>query len=85
MILDWSIEAFSLSDELLTKVLARSHATSSEATTATTTPRAESTIPMIPRCIRLKVRLPTMRPAVPQTAATPRRVTSATTEREDWA
>ena len=60
---DWSMDRLRLSEELLTRVLASSQATSSEATTATTTPRAESTGPSIPRCTRLKARLPTIRPA----------------------
>ena len=71
MILDRSIAVLRLSDELLTKVLASSQATSSEATTATTTPSAESTGPSTPRWIREKARLPTTRPVRPQRAATP--------------
>ena len=63
MIVDRSMAVLRLSDELLTRVLASSHATRREATTATTTPRAESIGPSIPRWIRAKARLPTIRPA----------------------
>ena len=50
MIRDRSIEALRLSEELLTSVLANSQTASSEATTATPTPSAESTDPRSPRC-----------------------------------
>jgi hypothetical protein len=49
MIFDRSMEALRLSESLLTSVLARSHAARREATTATTTPRTESTVPRVPR------------------------------------
>ena len=62
MILDRSMEELRASEELLTRVLARSQAASREATTATTTPRAESTVPRVPRWTRLKARLPMIRP-----------------------
>ncbi len=83
MMLDWSIEAFNLSEELLTKVLASSHATSSDAVMATATPRVESITPTNPRWTRRNAMFPTMRPTVPHRAATPSRLASATTVRDD--
>ena len=84
MILDRLMALLRLSEELLTRVLATNQATSSEATTATTTPRAESTGPNRLRCTREKARLPTTRPMTPQHAATPNMLARATAVRSGW-
>ena len=49
MMRDWTMAALRLIEEVLIRVLASSHTVSSEATTATTTPRIESTEPSSPR------------------------------------
>jgi hypothetical protein len=84
MILDRSMDELRLSEELFTRVLASSHAASRDATTATTTPSAESTPPRTPRCTWEKTRLPTRRPKTPNRVATPNNVIRATAVRAPW-
>ena len=58
--------ALRLTEVLLASVLARSHTTSSEETTATAMPKTESMTPNFPRCTRRKAWFPTIRPITPQ-------------------
>ncbi len=83
MMRDSLMEELRWSEEL-TSVLANSQITSSEATTATPTPSAESTVPSLPRCTRTKTRLPTIRPATAPMVAAPSMVTRATLPRAGW-
>ena len=63
-------------------VLATSQTARSAATTATATPRAESTEPSLPRWSARKDRAPMTRPAVPKRTALPIMVIRATAVRE---